>query len=146
MWNKILEINWKNRAGKNENAKGSDNELIDGTNGATIKKMKGVNSLIRVFLSAVEIPLFGAAVLAIVIIGERNFWSPQVRYQTEPIASVGRSNLRFRCGMKANRAYRSMAAYRGYRACGTRLAVHSSGSRYGSAGGRNTSQCASKTQ
>jgi hypothetical protein len=34
-------------------------------------------------------PLFGAATLSILTIGEWNFFSPQVRYQTEPIASIG---------------------------------------------------------
>jgi len=89
MWSKILEINWKARFGKNDEKEGID-KPIEGTNGATLKRMKGVNSLIRSFLSAVEIPLFGAAVLAILINGERNFWSSQVYYQTEPIASVGK--------------------------------------------------------
>lgn len=89
MWNKILEINWKARFGKKDDAKNADEQPIEGTNGATPKKMKGVNGMVRLLLSAVEIPLFGAAVLAILIIGERNFWSHQMRYQTEPIASVG---------------------------------------------------------
>jgi hypothetical protein len=89
MWNKILEINWKTRFGDTDEDERAD-EPIEGTNGATIGKMRGVNALIRLFLSAVEIPLFGAAVLAILIIGERNFFSSQVRYQTEPIASIGR--------------------------------------------------------
>jgi hypothetical protein len=46
--------------------------------------------VIRFFLSTVEIPMFGAAVLAILIIGEQNFFSSQVLYQTEPIASIGK--------------------------------------------------------
>lgn len=85
MWNKILEINWKTRFGQED-----ENERIEGTNGATVEKMRGVNTLIRMFLSAVEIPLFVAAVLAILVLGERNFLSPQVKYQTEPLASIGR--------------------------------------------------------
>jgi hypothetical protein len=55
MWNKILEINWKARFGSRDEDMGID-EPIEGTNGATLKKMKGVNKLIRLFLSAVEIP------------------------------------------------------------------------------------------
>lgn len=81
-WFQILEINWKRRFG-------DDDEPIEGTNGATTKQMNGVNSMIRMFLSVIEVPLFGAAVLAILIIGEINFFSKQVRYQTEPIASIG---------------------------------------------------------
>ena len=55
--------------------------------------MKGVNSLIRRFLSVVEVPVFGAAVLAILILGEMNFFTKQVRYETEPIASIGTFRL-----------------------------------------------------
>ncbi|RFU28503.1 hypothetical protein B7463_g7840, partial [Scytalidium lignicola] len=88
MWNKILEINWKSRFGREDEDERID-ELIEGTNGATVGRMKGVNALVRLFLSVVEIPVFGAAVLTILIIGERNFFSTQVRYQTEPMASIG---------------------------------------------------------
>ncbi|TVY39929.1 hypothetical protein LSUB1_G005047 [Lachnellula subtilissima] len=88
MWNKILEVNWKTRFGEPEEEE-QRNETISGTNGATIEKMKGVNAIIRSFLSAVEVPVFGAAILAILIIGERNFFSRQVVYQTEPWANIG---------------------------------------------------------
>jgi hypothetical protein len=89
MWDKILEINWKNRTGGGQTNERND-ELIEGTNGATIGNMKRVNNVIRHLLSVVEIPVFYGAVLAILIIGERNFFSPQLMYQTEPIASIGR--------------------------------------------------------
>ncbi|KFY27856.1 hypothetical protein V493_03263 [Pseudogymnoascus sp. VKM F-4281 (FW-2241)] len=85
MWYKILEVKWKARFGETE----EEDKVIDGTNGATNAAMKGVKNQIRKFLLAVEIPVFGAAVLAILIIGERNFFSAQVRYQTEPMASIG---------------------------------------------------------
>jgi hypothetical protein len=86
MWNKILEINWKTRFGNRD-----DDKQIDGTNGATVGKMEGVNNMIRFFLTVLEIPLYTGAVLAILAIGERNFFSHQVKYQTEPIASIGTS-------------------------------------------------------
>jgi hypothetical protein len=89
MWNKILEINWKTRFGDRHRDESIDG-AIEGTNGATIESMRGVNNLIRLFLSAVEVPVFGAVVLLIIIFGERNFFSTQVYYQTEPIASIGR--------------------------------------------------------
>lgn len=89
MWNKILEINWKSRWG-NVHASEHLNDPIEGTNGATLGGMNAVNAWVRDHLSAVESPIYGAAVLAILIVGERNFFSSQVRYQTEPIASVGR--------------------------------------------------------
>lgn len=88
MWNKILEINWKSRF-RNRNQADEADEPIEGTNGATPSQMRGINDIIRKFMSAVEIPLFAAAVLAILIIGEKNFFSTQVHYQTEPMASVG---------------------------------------------------------
>jgi hypothetical protein len=89
MWDKILEINWKNRDGGGH-ADEQNDELIEGTNGATIGNMKRVNDFVRRHLGVVEIPVFYGAVLAILIIGERNFFSSQVMYQTEPIASIGR--------------------------------------------------------
>ena len=91
MWNKILKINWKKRFGDKGEADNTG-RVIEGTNGATDERMKGVNNMIRLFLSAVEIPVFGAAVFAIFVLGERNFFSHQVIYQTEPIASIGRSH------------------------------------------------------
>jgi hypothetical protein len=84
MWIKILEINWKTRFGD-----GELDDTIQGTNGATVGNMRGVNSMVRLFLSVIEIPLFSAAVLAILAIGETNFFSSPVRYQTEPMASIG---------------------------------------------------------
>lgn len=89
MWNKILKINWKRRF-DNERPPEESNAIIEGTNGATDEKMKRVNDVIRLFLSAVEVPVFGGAILIILVFGERNFFSHQVIYQTEPIASIGK--------------------------------------------------------
>lgn len=79
VWNKILEINWKKGNGK----RGKDKpvgEPAEDTNSATITK-RG---------KAMLVPVLGGAVLAIIIMGERNFFSSQVYYQTEPIAAIGR--------------------------------------------------------
>jgi hypothetical protein len=90
MWTKVLYVGWKERFGNRADEENLD-EPIEGTNGATLRQMKRVNDELRKKLSiAVEIPVFGAAVMAILIIGERNFFSRQVNYQTEPIASVGK--------------------------------------------------------
>lgn len=43
MWNKILEINWTTRFGTVITDERTD-ELIEGTNGATIAKIKDFNS------------------------------------------------------------------------------------------------------
>jgi hypothetical protein len=88
MWNRIAELNWKQRWFR-RNPK-NPNEVIEGTNGATPLNMFHVNEDIKKYLSiAVELPVFGAAVLAILVIGEKNFWSRPVNYMTEPIASIG---------------------------------------------------------
>ncbi|KAH7409750.1 hypothetical protein BKA64DRAFT_570896 [Cadophora sp. MPI-SDFR-AT-0126] len=90
MWNKIRKINWIMRWGNGQREEEEKpDQPIEGTNGATEESMKGVNNLIRRWLSVVEVPVFGAAVLAILILGEMNFFTKQVRYQTEPIASIG---------------------------------------------------------
>ncbi|KAL1647045.1 hypothetical protein SLS58_002815 [Diplodia intermedia] len=88
MWNKILKLDWNMRFGRRDEDR-DDNEQIDGTNGATIKKMKLINDVVKGLLGTVEIFVFGGAVLAIIIFGERNFFSSQVNYMTEPIASIG---------------------------------------------------------
>jgi hypothetical protein len=92
MWNKILEINWKKRFGLRDSGDVND-ELIEGTNGATITGMKNLNNRIRIFLrNAVEAPVFGAAIMAILIKGEMNFNSDPVKYDTEPMQSIGTSS------------------------------------------------------
>ncbi|KAM5341342.1 hypothetical protein ACJ41O_014373 [Fusarium nematophilum] len=85
MWDKVLEINWRRRFGREPE---SDDEAISGTNGATRGIMKNINETIGFFLKILAIPVFGGAGLAILIIGEINFFSPQVNYQTEPMANV----------------------------------------------------------
>jgi hypothetical protein len=90
MWNKVLEYNFKQRA-KREEIDAEESEPIEGTK-ATVGAMNKVNDLVKVALSAVEVPIFGGAVLTILILGELNFFSTQVRYQTEPIATIGMYN------------------------------------------------------
>lgn len=86
-WNKILKLNWTIRFGDSQDMD-APNEPISGTKSTPAKMMK-VNERIRFYLSMVEIPVFGAAILAILIVGERNFFDYRVSYMTEPIASVG---------------------------------------------------------
>ena len=92
MWDKILETNSKSRLHRmvmRGHSDESDDEPIQGTNGATRKQMRGVNQRIGIFLLISVIPVFGGACLAILIWGEINMFSHQLSYQTEPIASVG---------------------------------------------------------
>lgn len=95
MWNKILELNWKQKFG--DDGQSEDlNAKTPPTNDATQAKMVNlVNPRIRFYLSMVEIPVFGAAILAILIVGEMNFFDYRVAYMTEPIASVGGSRAIF---------------------------------------------------
>jgi hypothetical protein len=82
-WDKILEINWKRRREAEDL-----NEPVEGAN-VTVGELKGINSVVRMFLSVVEIPLYGGAIIATLCIGEVNFFSHQISYQTEPMASIG---------------------------------------------------------
>lgn len=66
-WDKILEINWKNRREPERL-----DERIEGVN-ITRGEIKGINNKVRLFLSVIEMPLFGGAVVAILIAGELNF-------------------------------------------------------------------------
>ncbi|KAH0598892.1 hypothetical protein MHUMG1_03004 [Metarhizium humberi] len=89
MMDKILEINFKSRFGFGPNTDLRLDEPIQGTNGATVGKMNRVNETIRIFISVAIVPIFAGAGLAILIIGETNFFSRQVRYENEPMASIG---------------------------------------------------------
>ena len=88
MWNKILKQNWRKRFG-DENESENPDQHISGTNAATPAKMLKVNDRIKFYLKMVEIPVFGIAILAIIIVGEKNLFDYSVSYMTEPIASVG---------------------------------------------------------
>lgn len=127
MWIKIMDDNWENLKLGNKSKKKEDHEPIDGTNGATPLQMKGIAERIRGWLTLIEIPVFIAAVLAIVVKGEMNFWSTPVDYQTEPMASVGKLYFRseylsFKHLQSLQRVtntsiIRSMGTNRGYRYC-----------------------------
>jgi hypothetical protein len=88
MTDKVFENNWRSRFGIRADDTPVD-EPISGTNGATKGTMKGVNNRIRYFLSVAAVPVFGGAGLAIIIVGEINFFSGPVAYQVEPLASIG---------------------------------------------------------
>ncbi|KAF1966854.1 hypothetical protein BU23DRAFT_485343 [Bimuria novae-zelandiae CBS 107.79] len=89
-FDKILALHWKRRFRHREQAEvNSTNQPIEGTNGATEEHMEGINGTIRRVLRLIEVPLFGGAIITILIVGEINFFSPQLRWETEPITSVG---------------------------------------------------------
>lgn len=74
MWLKILESNAKK---------------FHGGESINLGEIKRNNRIIAFVRKYVEVPFFGGAILAILIIGERNLFSSQVRHQTEPLANVG---------------------------------------------------------
>ncbi|KAE9364100.1 hypothetical protein N431DRAFT_497796 [Stipitochalara longipes BDJ] len=87
MSNKIIQINWTTRFGN----RAKDIEVsIEGTNGATIERMRVANTSMKLFLRVVEILVFIGAVFAVLVIGEINFFSAQVNYQTVPMANIGK--------------------------------------------------------
>jgi hypothetical protein len=81
---KILDINWKRRRGTPQ-----PEDQVEGGN-ITVRELNNINTVVTKFLSVVEIPVFGGAVLAILIMGEINFFSTQLMFQTEPMASIGK--------------------------------------------------------
>ena len=91
MWLKILETNWKTRYEDDETRSNTEPTSSEECNAQP--RMMESKDKIRLFLAWFReyyvYPIFGAAVLAILIIGERNLFSTQVRYQTEPVVNIG---------------------------------------------------------
>ena len=87
-WDKILESSyWTRRKTQQDNEQSQQSDAIK----LTPNEIKGINNTVTQFLGVIEIPLFGGVVLAILIAGEINFFSPQLMYMTEPMASIGRT-------------------------------------------------------
>ncbi|KAI1865751.1 hypothetical protein JX265_008074 [Neoarthrinium moseri] len=89
VWYKVVDINWAKRFSRQRSPKDVETQRARIDVNATMSKAK---LKLKTFLGAVEIPMLTVAVLAIVGLGESNFWSPQVshvRYHTESMASIG---------------------------------------------------------
>ncbi|KAJ8115038.1 hypothetical protein OPT61_g3215 [Boeremia exigua] len=85
-WDKILESSyWTRRKTQQDGDQLQQSDAIQ----LTPNELKGINNTVTRFLGVIEIPLFGGVVLAILITGEINFFSPQLMYMTEPMASIG---------------------------------------------------------
>ena len=83
-WDKILRSDyWTSRA------TASDGEQSDAIK-LNPNQIKSINNTVARFLSVVEIPVFGGIIMAILIAGEINFFSPQLMFMTEPMASIGK--------------------------------------------------------
>ena len=92
-WLKIREKNLekKNRQRQNvDEAEKSLNEVIEGTNGATRRRMNSINQNIRELLRVVELLVFTGAIIGVLVMGELNFFSPQLLRNVEEMSSVGK--------------------------------------------------------
>lgn len=89
MWIKIMQENGRRlrrRARRSGNTLG---EEAGGINGATAEEVNKANEAIQGILRRIATVLYGAAILVILIIGEWNLYTTQVRYMTEPMANIG---------------------------------------------------------
>lgn len=86
MYNKILEMNWKRRF---DSGNRRLDEPIEGTNNASAHMGK-INALVKRYFAAMNLPLCMGLELYILVLGERNFFSAPVMYQTEPMSSIGK--------------------------------------------------------
>lgn len=85
-----LENSYRRRFGDPEDLKQDPDQPISGTHNFTLKDLLNMQEHVRHrYQYWIEVPLFGTAVLAILVLGELNFFSPQVSYETEPFASIG---------------------------------------------------------
>lgn len=69
---------------------GVDSRSLDHAKSVSPKWREFWTGMLRRFREFYKVLLFSAAVLAVLIIGERNLFSVQVRYQTEPVTNVGK--------------------------------------------------------
>jgi len=83
MWIKILKTNWTAAFAVRDN---DEQEVNRGTKETPTKMAR----LVRDFLNYQEFLLFGAFVACILVLGELNFSSAQVYWQSEPFSAVGR--------------------------------------------------------
>lgn len=118
MWFKILEFIWKAAPKEGEDAeqpeeatgeateegrvqiqanpvrpslqheKSESAECVEGQSEQQTVQPQRPNPVANAIREYGEIVIFGAAVLAILILGERNMWSSQLKYQQEPIVCL----------------------------------------------------------
>jgi hypothetical protein len=88
MWNRIVDVNWKphlSDSSEDEQRPGGGASKITVEN----SRLDG-KSLLRSQVSDHEAPVFALVVLCILLLGERNLLSTQVRYETETMISHGK--------------------------------------------------------
>lgn len=89
MLDKILEASSKRFRGVIKSLIEDVDDAIEGTNGATRSGMASINRKVKESLQVAVVPILSAGGLALLIIGEMNFFSAQISHKTEPMASVG---------------------------------------------------------
>jgi len=89
------------------------------------EQMMKINATIRELLNVIEFIIFSGAVVALIIVGEMNFWSEPLNYQTEPISNIGMSLLSMLLEKSlTNSTIRSMGTYRSLPTSSLRVIIH----------------------
>lgn len=130
MWIKILENNRKGKdtsperpetsgVADNDDLPSSATNDVDTEETTAERRHRAIIGAISRYGEVLMLGAAAAAVLALLIAGERNLFSHQLRYQTEPIANIG--TYPTRCiiarGLTIVARCRSMGAYRWHRLC-----------------------------
>ncbi len=88
MLNKIPEITFKTFRMDEEGKCKYEPSRIKRADDPLLTIMKRLEIYVKIFLATAEIPVFGSAIFLNIFLGERNFLSPQVSYQTQSIVLV----------------------------------------------------------
>jgi hypothetical protein len=106
VWQKIMHLTWIKRWRHRKDAVGTDGEgtgpggqpeLTDEEQHEQESREdeRWMDKKIRLVLGLVERIVFLVCILAIVVLGELNFWSKQMRYGVEPMTAIGRCYVRY---------------------------------------------------
>lgn len=90
VWNGVFRAKGKPRVGNRDEDVASENP-----NGVTIGQVeRNTTRMSRISRNTLGLALFLCLEIALLFLGELNFFSPQVYYETEPMTSVGRFSER----------------------------------------------------
>ena len=99
VWQKVMHFNWRKRRNKANTVQGATNEKQpEGLTQEEREKRddeRWMDKKIRLVLGLVERIVFTMCILAIVVLGEMNFWSRQMRAGVEHMNGVGECRVRF---------------------------------------------------
>ena len=106
----IKEFDWRNRKKKKTTAD------------ARTETIKMAETTTRELMKRVDILVFSVVIIAILVIGELNFWSVQLRWQSEPIGTVGM--ILCPCSPQKANNHRRVVAYCGYSPRYSRICIY----------------------